>query len=196
MKRLFDIFFTLPGTVLLAPVMACVAIWVRLDSRGPILFRQTRVGQHGRPFQVLKFRTMRPEGDRGGLKITAADDPRITRCGRLLRRYKLDELPQLINVLRGDMSLVGPRPEVPEYVARYPSAIRDAVLSLRPGITDFAALEFRNETELLRSSVDPEQTYLNDILPTKLALYERYIQERSILIDLKLILSTLRAILD
>jgi lipopolysaccharide/colanic/teichoic acid biosynthesis glycosyltransferase len=196
MKRLVDVVAAVSGLLLLAPVLAFIALAVRIDSEGPALFRQTRVGRDGRTFQILKFRSMYHAGHSrdGAAQITAAADPRITRCGALLRRTKLDELPQLINVLRGDMSLVGPRPEVPRYVAMYPPDARVEILSVRPGITDEAAIEFRDESEILGRSEDPERTYVEVILPRKIQLYQDYVRHRSLLGDLGIILRTLRRI--
>lgn len=196
MKRFVDVVAALFGLLLMAPVLVFIALAVRIDSEGPVLFRQTRVGRDGRTFQILKFRSMyhAHHGRDSGAQITAADDPRITRFGALLRRSKLDELPQLINVLRGDMSLVGPRPEVPRYVAMYPPDARAEILSVRPGITDEAAIEFRDESEILGRSVDPERTYIEEILPRKIQLYQDYVRHRSLLSDLLIILRTLRRI--
>lgn len=196
MKRFVDVVAALLGLLLLAPLLLVIAFAVRIDSEGPALFRQTRVGRDGRTFQILKFRSMY-HGHHcrdGATQITAASDPRITRVGTLLRRTKLDELPQLINVLRGDMSLVGPRPEVPRYVAMYPPDARSEILSVRPGITDEAAIEFRDESEILGRSDDPERTYVEEILPRKIRLYRDYVRHRSLLGDLGIILRTLRRI--
>ena len=196
-KRAFDIAAALAGLLLLAPVMAALALWIRWDSPGPALFRQQRVGRNGVLFTIYKFRTMRASAGDGG-QLSLADDARATRAGRFLRRHKLDELPQLINVLRGDMSVVGPRPEVPRYVAHYPAPLRDIVLSVRPGITDWAAIEFRNEGEILRRAADPEQAYLRTVLPVKLDYYLRYVQhrqQRGLLTDLHIIWCTMRALL-
>jgi len=190
-KRLFDLAFTLPGLVLLSPLFAAIAVWIKWDSPGPVFFRQTRVGRGGRPFCIVKFRTMVADAEALGDKVTAGGDPRITRAGAFLRRYKLDELPQLINVVKGEMSLVGPRPEVPEYVAHYPEAVRAKVLSVPPGITDRASLEFRSENELLAGAADPHAYYVSEILPRKLAYYEAYADHRSLWGDLKLVLRTL-----
>ncbi len=191
-KRLFDVLAAGIGLALVSPLLLLIAVWVRLDSPGPVLFRQERVGRHGRPFLIHKFRTMRVEP---GPLITIGQDPRITRCGARLRRSKLDELPQLWDVLRGAMSLVGPRPEVPRYVALYPPALRDQVLAVRPGITDPAALAFSHEAELLAAASDPEREYVEVILPAKLALSARYAAEASLATDLRLILQTLGRLL-
>jgi len=191
-KRLFDIVLSALGLALLAPLLAVVALWIKLDSAGPVLFRQQRVGRHGRPFFIHKFRTMRV--DNAGPQITVGADPRITRSGRLLRASKLDELPQLWDVLRGAMSFVGPRPEVPRYVALYPAELRELVLSVRPGITDPASLQFRNESELLAAAADPEREYVEVVMPAKLALARRYVEQASLLGDIRLILATLAAL--
>ena len=189
-KRLFDITLSLLALVLLCPLLLAVALWVRLDSQGPVLFRQQRVGRGGRLFGILKFRTMQVNAEAAGLQITVGQDPRITRTGRWLRRSKLDELPQLLNVLRGEMSMVGPRPEVPRYVALYPADQRATVLSVRPGITDLASLALRDESTLLARSADPERTYVEEILPTKLRYACDYVRQRSLWLDLRIIART------
>lgn len=180
--------------VLLCIPMLLMAVWIRADSPGSALFRQTRVGLHGREFRILKFRTMRIHDGRDHPQLTVGQDARITPAGRFLRRWKLDELPQLLNVLRGEMSLVGPRPEVPRYVAHYPVQLRDTVLSVRPGITDLASIEFRNENELLGQAVDPERAYLEQILPIKLGYYVQYVRTRSMMVDVRILLKTLVAV--
>lgn len=190
MKRLIDVLFSVLGIALLAPLLLTIAFWVRLDSPGPCLFRQERVGLGGRLFDIFKFRSMRSEIAHTGDKITAAGDKRVTKAGRFLRAHKLDEMPQLFNVLRGDMSLVGPRPEVPEFVAYYPADKRDRILSVRPGITDPAALEFSEEEALLADAADPVEFYVNELLPKKLEYYERYLTSHSISLDLLLIFKT------
>jgi lipopolysaccharide/colanic/teichoic acid biosynthesis glycosyltransferase len=167
--------------------MLAVALWIKIDSSGPIIFRQVRVGRGGRPFRIYKFRSMRVEAQGRGPQLTVGDDARITRVGTVIRRYKIDEFPQFINVLLGDMSIVGPRPEVPRYVGLYPPAVRDLVLSVRPGITDLASIAYRDESDLLGASADPERTYVEQVLPAKLALCERYVRERSFLGDLAII---------
>ncbi|PXW93557.1 lipopolysaccharide/colanic/teichoic acid biosynthesis glycosyltransferase [Sphaerotilus hippei] len=193
-KRLFDLLLAGPGLVLLAPLLLLIALAVRLDSPGPVFYRQVRVGRGGREFRIHKFRTMtHAPGDRGP-QITVGADARITRVGALLRRSKLDELAQLIDVLQGTMSLVGPRPEVPRYVALYPAALREKILSVRPGITDFASVEYRDEGTLLARSADPERTYREQVLPAKLALQARYVDEVGVWTDVKLIARTLRAV--
>jgi lipopolysaccharide/colanic/teichoic acid biosynthesis glycosyltransferase len=191
-KRLFDIVLSLAGLLLLSPVMLVIALWVKLDSPGPVFFRQERIGRHGVPFRIHKFRTMR-HGSRGA-QITAGADARVTHAGSFLRRAKFDELPQLIDVLKGDMSLVGPRPEVPCYVALYPAGLRDKVLSVRPGITDVASLEYRNESERLAQAADPEQEYVQVVMPAKLQLAAHYVDHASLAVDLRLILRTFKLI--
>jgi lipopolysaccharide/colanic/teichoic acid biosynthesis glycosyltransferase len=193
-KRLFDLLAAGAGVLVLAPLLLGVALWIRLDSPGPVLFRQVRVGRHGVPFEIYKFRTMRHRPDPGA-QLTVGQDPRVTRAGRFLRHYKLDELPQLFNVLEGTMSLVGPRPEVPRYVECYPPAVRNTVLSVAPGITDLAAILYKDESAILGQARDPERTYVDTILPVKLEYYQRYVRERSFWLDLRIIFRTLSAIL-
>ena len=188
-KRAFDIALSALGLLLLLPVFLLVALAVRLSGPGPIFFRQVRVGRGGREFKILKFRTMVADAPAKGGEITVGGDPRITAVGRVLRRYKLDELPQLWNVLVGDMSLVGPRPEVPRYVALYNEEQRK-VLSVRPGITDYASLIYFNESEVLARSSDPERTYVQEVMPRKLALNLIYLKRRSFFEDLRIILAT------
>lgn len=187
LKRAFDIFFAGGALVVLSPLLVVVALWVKLDSRGPVLFRQRRVGQHGREFHIFKFRTMLADAAQRGPQITVGADVRVTRSGAWLRKYKIDEFPQFLNVVLGDMSVVGPRPEVPRYVAMYPPASRDAVLSVRPGITDLASIEYRDESRLLGQSADPERTYVEQVMPAKLVFCERYVKERSFGGDLEII---------
>jgi lipopolysaccharide/colanic/teichoic acid biosynthesis glycosyltransferase len=191
-KRIFDVVLSFCGLTLLTPLFVLLALWIKADSRGPVFFRQERVGYLGRIFRMHKFRTM--AADAAGIPLTVGDDPRITRCGRFLRKYKLDELPQLIDVLKGDMSLVGPRPEVLRYVEKYPEDIRRIVLSVPPGITDIAAIKFKNENDLLRHSTNPEKDYIEKILPIKYTYYQEYISRRSLSLDLKLIYQTIRAL--
>ena len=189
MRRLLDFSFALAGIVLLSPLLAAIALLIAWREGRPVLFRQTRVGRRGRPFEIRKFRTMRAASDGG--PITAAGDRRVFRVGARLRRYKLDELPQLFNVLKGEMSLIGPRPEVPAFV-KLDSAIWQRVLESRPGITDLASLVYRNEEELLGTVGDPEAYYRTTILPAKLALNLHYMKTRSFRLDLKLLWLTLR----
>lgn len=193
-KRALDVLAALLGLLVLSPVFAVTALLIRLDSPGPVFFRQERVGRHGIIFRILKFRTMRVNSE-AGRQITVGEDARITRIGKVLRRFKIDELPQLLNVLRGEMSLVGPRPEVPRYVACYPEGVRETVLSVLPGITDRASIEFKEENAMLAGATDPERTYIEEILPIKLDYYTHYVRERNFITDLGIIFSTLFAIL-
>lgn len=190
LKRTFDFLVSFFGLLLLSPLILCIAVWVKCDSKGPIFYRQVRVGKDGREFKLLKFRSMRVGADRAGLLTLGDRDPRVTRSGFWLRKTKLDELPQLFNVLVGDMSLVGPRPEVPKYVALYTPEQRE-VLSVRPGITDTASLEMRDEAELMAQQVDPEGYYVNVQIPLKIKLAKEYIAQQSFLSDLKLIVRTI-----
>ena len=194
-KRLLDVLGALVGLVLLAPVFFAVALWIRIDSPGPVFYRQERVGLGGRTFRIHKFRTMRSDSVPGGPQITVGADARITHAGKFLRRTKLDELAQLIDVLRGDMSLVGPRPEVPRYVALYPPELRSKILSVRPGITDPASLAFRHEGDLLARATDPEHAYVQEILPRKLKAAAEYVDQRTFWSDIRLIGATVRSVL-
>ena len=191
-KRIFDFTAALLGLILLAPLFALVALWIKFDSRGPVFFKQQRVGQRGVPFNIIKFRTMRE--DSGDSQLTLGHDKRITKAGKFLRQYKLDEFPQLFNVLNGTMSLVGPRPEVPRYVACYPPEVRAVVLSVLPGITDWASIYYKEENSLLGRSANPEQAYLETILPVKLKYNLRYVHERSFWNDVRIIFTTLAAL--
>ncbi|WP_328597901.1 sugar transferase [Croceibacterium soli] len=188
---MFDFAVSLAGLIVLCPLLIATAIVIRLESAGPSFFFQERVGLHGRRFRLIKLRTMRAAGPGEHRQITVGSDPRITCVGHVLRRTKLDELPQLLNVLKGEMSLVGPRPEVPRYVALYTPEQQAVMLSVRPGLTDFAAIEFCNEGEILARSADPEKAYVHEIMPKKYRLYERYVAEASMLLDLKLIARTI-----
>lgn len=192
-KRGFDLLASLGGLLLLAPALLAIALWIRWDSPGPALYRQQRVGRGGALFTIYKFRTMHQRLE-AGAELTVGHDPRVTRAGTLLRRYKLDELPQLLNVVRGDMSLVGPRPEVPRYVACYPEPLRRIVLSVAPGITDWASILYKDENAVLARAADPERAYIDNVLPAKLDYYVRYVRERSFWIDLQIIARTLVAI--
>jgi lipopolysaccharide/colanic/teichoic acid biosynthesis glycosyltransferase len=194
-KFLFDRVVAALGILFLLPLLLVVVIWVVLDSRGGAFFVQTRVGKDGRHFGLLKFRTMRPLSEQSGKLTVGSSDPRITRSGLVLRKYKIDELPQLWNVLIADMSFVGPRPEVPEYVARYNLGQR-AVLNVRPGITDEASLAYFNENELLSKSANPEKTYLEEIMPAKIELNLAYLKRRSFFSDLGVIIRTLKRIVS
>ncbi|HQW86875.1 MAG TPA: sugar transferase [Flavobacteriales bacterium] len=193
LKRAFDVLFAGTALLLLLPLLVLFALAVALTSPGGAFFRQVRVGRHGRPFRLLKFRSMRPGSEALGQLTIGGRDPRITGVGRFLRRTKLDELPQLWNVLKGDMSVVGPRPEVPRYVALY-TPEQQVVLSIRPGITGMASLDYVDENELLARSSDPERAYVEEVMPAKLALDLRYVRERSFALDLRIIAATVRLI--
>ena len=191
-KRVLDLLIAGTAVLVLWPVLLIIGALVKLDSRGPVLFRQERVGRAGRRFRIHKFRTMRVAND--GALITASGDSRITRVGALLRRTKLDELPQLIDVIVGDMSLVGPRPEVPHYVEMWPPADREVILSVRPGITDPASIKLRNESDELAAAADPEAFYVQVLLPRKTTLYVEYVRTQSLRGDLRFIRQTLRTV--
>jgi lipopolysaccharide/colanic/teichoic acid biosynthesis glycosyltransferase len=193
-KRLLDLLLSSLGLLVLAVPLGLVALAIKLDSPGPVFYRQVRVGLRGREFRIHKFRTMAHDPADRGPQLTVGGDARITRVGAFLRRTKLDELAQLFDVLQGTMSLVGPRPEVPRYVALYPAGLREKVLSVRPGITDFASIEYRDENTLLAQSPDPERTYREVILPTKLALQARYVDLCGVRTDLSILVRTLRAL--
>ena len=188
-KRIFDFIAALLGLLLLSPLFLLVGLWIKLDSPGPVFFRQPRVGKNGVLFDIVKFRTM--YDDAHDSLLTVGNDRRITPAGRFLRRHKLDEFPQLFNVVAGTMSLVGPRPEVPRYVDCYPPEVRSVVLSVAPGITDWASIYYKEENSLLSRSSNPEQAYLETILPAKLKYNLRYVNERSFWNDIRIIFTTL-----
>ncbi len=192
-KRLFDLLGAGFALLLLLPLLALVALLIKLDSPGPVFYRQERVGRHGVPFRIHKFRTMAHGA--AGLPLTVGDDARITRAGAFLRRTRIDELPQFIDVLQGTMSLVGPRPEVPRYVAHYPPGLRERALAVRPGITDPASLEFIDEGALLARAADPEDEYVHVILPRKLQLAADYAEQASLRTDLVVLWRTLGVLL-
>ncbi len=194
-KRTFDLIFSICALILTSPVLIGAAVWIKLDSEGPIIFRHLRVGQRGVLFNVFKLRTMYAGRTDNGLSLTSTSDARITRSGKFLRRAKIDELPQFVNVLMGNMSVVGPRPEVKKYVDLYPPHLREKILSVRPGITDNAAIAFRGESNLLAASDDPEKEYIESILPAKLALYEKYVNEQSLAGDIVLIARTVTTVI-
>ena len=189
LKRTLDFFLALGALVVLSPVLFAIVLWIKLADPGPVLYAGNRVGRGGKTFRMLKFRTMVVDADRVGPSSTAGDDPRITRPGRFMRRLKLDELPQLINVLRGEMSFVGPRPQVHWAVDLYTTEQR-TLLAVRPGITDYASLRFRNEGEILKGSKDPDKDYLEKIAPLKIELGLHYVQTYSLVSDVKLIVAT------
>ncbi|MGM9826030.1 MAG: sugar transferase [Paludibacteraceae bacterium] len=189
MKRVFDILASGVGLLLLSPLFLLVSVWIKLDSPGPVFYRQVRVGRYNRDFRIFKFRSMRVGSDKGSLVTIGGRDPRVTRSGYFIRKFKIDELPQLINVFIGDMSLVGPRPEVRHYVD-YWTKEQLHVLDVRPGITDPASIKFRNENELLEKAEDPEKYYIEVIMQEKLRLYLEYVEKQSFWYDLKLIFQT------
>lgn len=189
-KRLFDIFFSLIGIIILLPVFIIISLLIILDSKGGIFYTQERIGKNENPFKLYKFRTMKTGSDKKGLLTIGSKDNRVTKIGYYLRKSKIDELPQLFNVLIGTMSLVGPRPEVKKYTIMY-SAEQKKVFSIRPGITDYASIAYRNENKLLAKSNNPEKTYIETILPDKLKLNLKYIQEQSLWTDIKIIIKTI-----
>ena len=189
MKRLFDIFASGLGLLILSPLFLILAIWIKLDSKGPVFYRQVRVGRGNKDFRIFKFRSMRVGADKQGLITVGGHDPRITRSGYFIRKYKLDEFPQLINVFIGDMSLVGPRPEVRKYVDMYtPEQMH--VLDVRPGVTSLASIRYRNENELLDKAEDPDQFYIDVVMQDKLAIDLEYVEHASFWYDIKLIFQT------
>ena len=193
LKRIFDITLSLFGLIILLPFMLIIAILIKIDSKGPVFFKQIRVTKNGKEFKIFKYRTMRVGSDKYS-QITVGKDGRITKIGSFLRKYKLDEIPQLINVLIGDMSVVGPRPEVPKYVALYTDEQKE-ILKVRAGITDYASIEFSDENDLLASEEDPEKAYIEKIMPKKIELNKKYLSETSVLTDIKIILLTIKKIL-
>lgn len=190
-KRAFDFTLALIGLIILSPLFLIVSIWIKSTSKGTVFFNQKRVGLHEKPFYIHKFRTMSTNAEAQGPQLTVANDPRINKCGHFLRKYKLDELPQLINVLFGEMSLVGPRPEVPKYIEAYDQNTRVKIFSVKPGITDWASIKFKNENEILNNSTNPEETYIRNILPVKLSFSAAYIDKASISEDFKIIFLTI-----
>ena len=193
MKRLVDILLSSVALIILSPLFAVVAILIKLDSPGPVFYRGVRIGRYGRPFRIYKFRTMVANAEKIGGPSTAADDPRLTKIGRkFVKRFNLDELPQFINVLKGEMSIVGPRPEVPEVINLLPADERNILLSVRPGITDWATLWIRDEAERLKGSPEPHQKYLKEIWPTKRKLALKYVRNHSLWTDFKIMFKTLK----
>jgi len=195
MKRLFDVFLSIIALIILLPLLIIVSLFIVLDSKGGVFYKQQRVGKNGRDFWLFKFRTMAKNADKNGLLTIGSKDSRVTRVGLILRKYKLDELPQLINILIGDMSIVGPRPEVRKYVNLYNNE-QMRVLTVKPGLTDFSSIEYFNESDLLAQSSEPETHYINEIMPAKLKLSLKYIEKKSFLTDLKIILKTFNKIIS
>ena len=194
-KRLFDIIASLIGIIILSPVLLLISLFIVFESGFPILYRQKRVGKDNKDFFLLKFRSMNKGADKKGLLTIGEKDSRITRVGYYLRKYKLDELPQLLNVLTGNMSIVGPRPEVRKYVDLY-SDDQKKVLSVKPGITDYASMEYTNENEILAKSTEPEQLYIQEVMPKKLFLNQKYIQEMGLMTDIKIVFRTISKIIS
>ena len=194
MKRFFDIIASGCGLLVLSPIFLIMAIWIKWDSKGPVFYRQVRVGRHNKDFRILKFRSMRVGADKGSLVTIGGRDPRITRSGYFIRKYKLDEFPQLINVFKGEMSLVGPRPEVRHYVD-YWTAEQMHVLDVRPGITDPASIKFRNENELMEKAENPEDYYINVIMQEKIRLYLEYVENASFWYYIRLVFQTIKVII-
>jgi len=192
-KRTFDILFSFIGLIILSPLFLIIAVFIKTDTKGPVFYKQSRVGKNNKDFLLYKFRTMNVGSDKKGLLTVGDKDSRITKTGYLLRRYKLDELPQLINVLKGEMSFVGPRPEVRKYVALYNEEQKKVLVS-KPGITDVASIEYRNENELLEKTSNPEEFYIKEVMPGKLRMNITYINDRSFFKDIKVILKTFKAI--
>ena len=192
-KRLFDLFFSFIGLIILSPIFLLIALWIKTDSKGPVFFRHLRIGLGGGVFKLHKFRSMYINSESQG-NLTIGNDSRVTSSGKFLRKYKIDELPQLIDVFLGKMSLVGPRPEVEEYIRKYPESIKKKILSIRPGITDMASIQMIDESEILEKHKDPKKAYINIILPLKLGLSIDYIDKRTMWLDLKIIFLTLKRI--
>lgn len=194
MKRLFDVLASGVGLIVLSPFFLVLAIWIKIDSKGPVFYRQIRVGKNNQDFNLYKFRSMRPDSDKKGLITIGGRDPRVTRSGYYIRKYKLDELPQLINVFIGDMSLVGPRPEVRKYVNMY-SKEQMLVLSVRPGVTSLASIRYKNENDILAASEDPDRCYVEKVMQDKLAIDLEYVSNSSFIYDVMLIFRTLKEII-
>jgi lipopolysaccharide/colanic/teichoic acid biosynthesis glycosyltransferase len=193
-KNLFDFFTSLLGLIILFPILVFIAIWIKMDSKGPIFFRQQRVGLYGKNFYIHKFRSMKLNSEQSG-QLTIGDDSRITNSGKFIRKYKLDELAQLIDVIQGTMSLVGPRPEVPKFIEEYSLDIRDKILSVKPGITDLASIEMIDENEILSQYPDPHRAYIDVIMPIKAQFYLDYVKRKSLFLDIKIIFKTIYKIL-
>lgn len=194
-KRLFDIILSTFGLIVFSPILIIIAIGIKLDSKGPVFYRQTRVGKYSEDFKIFKFRTMHVNADKMGLLTVGDRDPRVTKVGYGLRKYKLDELPQLINVFIGEMSFVGPRPEVRKYVDLYSESDAE-ILKVKPGITDYASIKYRDEAELIKAADNPEKTYIEEIMPEKIKLNKIYIENHGIITDLKIIFKTFTSIVS
>jgi lipopolysaccharide/colanic/teichoic acid biosynthesis glycosyltransferase len=195
MKRIFDIVFSILALLICAPLFLVIALIIKVQSDGPIFFKQERVGQFCSIFEIIKFRTMTVDAEKNGIQITFNNDPRVTTLGKFLRKYKLDELPQFWNVLRGDMSVVGPRPEVSKFVDHYPPELKDKIFSIKPGITDLGSIHFSSESSYLISEDDANIFYVNNILPIKISYYVDYINNKSLMLDIKIIFLTFKKII-
>ncbi|EQB98225.1 sugar transferase [Photorhabdus temperata] len=189
-KIIFDFIASLIGLIIISPILIAVAIWIKMDSKGPIFFRQKRIGQYNKNFYIHKFRSMTTGSEQKG-QLTVGNDRRITNSGKFIRKYKIDELAQLIDVIQGKMSLVGPRPEVPQFMDKYPDDIRDKILSVKPGITDLASIEMIDENDILDKYADPHQAYIDIVMPIKAKHYLEYIDNKSFFYDLKIIFKTI-----
>lgn len=194
-KRIFDLIFSALGLTILSPIILVISILVKFDSHGSVFFKQIRIGLYGKEFKIYKFRTMVIDAESQGIKLTVGQDSRVTQLGKFLRKYKLDEIPQLINVLKGEMSFVGPRPVVPDFVMLYDDD-QLQILNVRPGITDYASINFKNESELLAMSDEPERFYIEHIMPLKIELSKQYIDNNNLWLDIKLIFATVFAIIN
>jgi lipopolysaccharide/colanic/teichoic acid biosynthesis glycosyltransferase len=195
LKRFFDLILSLMGLLITVPILFLITILIKISSSGPVFYKQVRVGKNNKDFKIFKFRTMHLNADKKGLLTVGGRDPRVTSIGYYLRKFKLDELPQLINVFKGDMSFVGPRPEVRQFVNLY-SEIQKKVLNVKPGITDLASIEFRNENEILSKEEDPNQYYIDNIMPKKLEINLKYINQRNLLKDFVVIIKTIKVIFN
>ncbi len=193
-KRIFDLVLAIPSIVILSPIFLLCAILIKIETPGPVFFTQERMGRGWKPFRLYKFRTMVKDASRIGPSVTSSNDPRITRVGRILRKLKIDEMPQIINVIKGDMSVIGPRPEVRKYVEAFRNDYED-VLRIKPGMTDYALIAFRNEEEILSKFEDMEEGYLKEVLPKKIELYRKYMEDMSLLTDIKIFFKTILEIL-
>ncbi|MBE8597239.1 sugar transferase [Xenorhabdus sp. BG5] len=193
-KRFFDFISSFIGIIVLSPILISIAIWIKMDSKGPIFFRQKRIGQYGKPFYIHKFRSMTLNSEQKG-QLTIGNDSRITNSGKFIRKYKLDELAQLIDVIQGKMSLVGPRPEVPKFMDKYPLEMRSKILSVKPGITDLASIEMIDENEILSQYPNPHQAYIDIIMPLKAKYYLDYAKQQSFCLDIKIIFKTIYKII-
>lgn len=193
-KRVFDLLISIPSIIILLPVFIIIAALIKLESSGPIVFSQERIGRYGRPFRIYKFRTMVKNAPEIGTSITSANDPRITKVGKFLRKFKIDEILQIINVIKGDMSIIGPRPEIKKYIDMFKEDYKE-ILRIRPGMTDYASITFRNEEEFLSKFSNIEEGYIKEVLPQKIELYKRYLKDMSLITDVKIFFKTIWKVL-